>query len=433
MKNFWSRQFLVLAMVASSFSLALPAVAADERWAPLVGVDKCANLGELKVCAADARSLQAVLEQAGYQGQVKVLADDGPDLSQWPTQSNLERAIENLAKTADAGDTILLFFSGHGLTRNGEGYLVPSDGDQKRGLALAWVKDQLRASKAREKILILDACHAGTAKGVTGIVPDATASKDLVMLLSCDRDQVSWPDEAGGHSVFTAALIAGLAGQAVVGPDRRVTAAALHRYVQGRVKQWVFTNGRESQTPLLVADATGDVVLAELAMANPAAVTRNVTPLTTATATSNVTPPPTNGKPGDLWTNRIGMKLAYLPAGEFVMGSAANEEHPVGAETPHPVKISNPFLIGVTEVTQEQWKAIMGNCPSKFKGRDDLPVENVSWHEAVEFCKKLSANSGLAYRLPTEAEWEYACRAGTTGPYAGTCYEKCKFNAIFIK
>ena len=119
MKNFWSRQFLVLAMVASSFSLALPAVAADERWALLVGVDKCANLGELKVCAADARSLQAVLEQAGYQGQVKVLADDGPDLSQWPTQSNLERAIENLAKTADAGDTILLFFSGHGLTRNG--------------------------------------------------------------------------------------------------------------------------------------------------------------------------------------------------------------------------------------------------------------------------------------------------------------------------
>jgi formylglycine-generating enzyme required for sulfatase activity len=72
--------------------------------------------------------------------------------------------------------------------------------------------------------------------------------------------------------------------------------------------------------------------------------------------------------------------------------------------------------MGVTEVTQAQWKAIMRHNPSKFKG-DDLPVENVTWNGAVEFCKRLSHISGKRYRLPTEAEWEYACRAGSQTRY----------------
>ncbi len=109
--------------------------------------------------------------------------------------------------------------------------------------------------------------------------------------------------------------------------------------------------------------------------------------------------------------NSIGMEFVKIPAGSFMMGD--NSEKPI-----HKVTISRDFYMGKTEVTQAQWKALMGNNPSHFKG-DNLPVETVSWDDAQEFIKKLNAKGEGTYRLPTESEWEYAARAGTTGDYAG--------------
>jgi formylglycine-generating enzyme required for sulfatase activity len=108
------------------------------------------------------------------------------------------------------------------------------------------------------------------------------------------------------------------------------------------------------------------------------------------------------------------MKLVYIPPGEFMMGSPDSEKDRFSREGPqHRVRITKGFYMTVTEVTQAQWKAVMGNNPSNFKD-DDLPVAQVSWDYAVEFCSRLSQKEGKGYRLPTEAEWEYACRAGTT-------------------
>ena len=122
---------------------------------------------------------------------------------------------------------------------------------------------------------------------------------------------------------------------------------------------------------------------------------------------------------GEVITNSIGMKLAYIPAGDFNMGSPPKEKGRQDDELLHKVEITRPFRIGTTEVTQAQWRTVMGSNPSNFTG-DDLPVEKVSWKNAVAFCKKLSETEGKTYRLPTEAEWEYACRAGVSGPFAGT-------------
>ncbi len=132
-------------------------------------------------------------------------------------------------------------------------------------------------------------------------------------------------------------------------------------------------------------------------------------------ATEQTTPQVAQDKHrGDLITNTINMKLAYIPAGEFVMGSPSNEANRNSDEGPqHRVKISREFYMGICEVTQAQYKAVIGSNPSNFKG-DNLPVEGVSWNDAVDFCKKLSQKEGKTYRLPTEAEWEYACRAGST-------------------
>lgn len=121
-------------------------------------------------------------------------------------------------------------------------------------------------------------------------------------------------------------------------------------------------------------------------------------------------------KLGDTWTNSIGMKFTYIPAGEFVMGSPPDQAGRYQGENRHRVRLTKPFLLGVTEVTQAQWQAVMGGNPSYFKG-DAHPVEQVSWHDTVSFCEILSNREGRRYRLPTEAEWEYACRAGTTTAY----------------
>ena len=118
----------------------------------------------------------------------------------------------------------------------------------------------------------------------------------------------------------------------------------------------------------------------------------------------------------EIVTNSVGIKLAYIPPGKFTMGSPETEPGRVANETQRNVKIEQGFRIGVTEVTQKQWQLIMGTNPAFFQG-DDLPIEQVTWHEAVEFCQRLSEKEKKRYRLPTEAEWEYACRAGTATVY----------------
>jgi formylglycine-generating enzyme required for sulfatase activity len=108
----------------------------------------------------------------------------------------------------------------------------------------------------------------------------------------------------------------------------------------------------------------------------------------------------------------IEMKFAWVPPGAFLMGGdQTDEEKPV-----HRVTISKGFFMGTYPVTQAQWQAVMGFNLSHFRG-DDRPVETVSWEDCQEFCQKLRHLTGKPTRLPTEAEWEYACRAGTTSDY----------------
>jgi formylglycine-generating enzyme required for sulfatase activity len=123
------------------------------------------------------------------------------------------------------------------------------------------------------------------------------------------------------------------------------------------------------------------------------------------------------------------MKLVLIPKGTFMMGSPETEQGRKENETQHEVTISKDYYLGVTEVTQAQYEKVIGKNPSYYQGaivgneNADLPVEQVSWDDAVEFCKKLSElpeekKAGRVYRLPTEAQWEYACRAGSKKAYS---------------
>ena len=115
--------------------------------------------------------------------------------------------------------------------------------------------------------------------------------------------------------------------------------------------------------------------------------------------------------------NGVSLDLILIPSGKFTMGSPTTEVGRKNDETQHEVTLTKPFYIGKYEVTQEQWQAVMGNNPSEMKGKK-FPVNNVSWNDCQDFIKKLNAKMDGAYRLPTEAEWEYACRAGTTTAYS---------------
>ncbi|HEX8846972.1 MAG TPA: formylglycine-generating enzyme family protein [Pyrinomonadaceae bacterium] len=132
----------------------------------------------------------------------------------------------------------------------------------------------------------------------------------------------------------------------------------------------------------------------------------------------------------------MGMEFAYIPAGTFMMGSsdaevqaayenlrlystAAKLEWFIPEKPKHQVMIREGFYMGRYEVTQAQWQKVMGDNPSNFKACNQCPVENISWNETQEFIRRMNARGdGYKYRLPTEAEWEYACRAGTTTAFA---------------
>ena len=141
----------------------------------------------------------------------------------------------------------------------------------------------------------------------------------------------------------------------------------------------------------------------------PAAVIASVSKPISAAAASTL--PETIGA-------AFGINLKLIPAGTFMMGDADGGSN----EQPRRVTLTRPFYLGVHEVTNTQWKQVMASVPFGWK-EDASPVVQVSWEDAVEFCRKLSAlpeerKAGRVYRLPTEAEWEYACRAGTTTKYS---------------
>ena len=149
---------------------------------------------------------------------------------------------------------------------------------------------------------------------------------------------------------------------------------------------------------------------------------------------------PTAGKVGSAQKESLGkeavidlgkgikLEMVLIPAGKFKMGSPVSEKGrfdpaskmdvKVGDETQHEVTLTKPYYIGKFEVTQEQWEAVMGDNPSSKTKGAKLPVTDVSWNDCQEFIKKLNASTKANYRLPSEAEWEYACRAGTITAYS---------------
>lgn len=199
-----------------------------------------------------------------------------------------------------------------------------------------------------------------------------------------------------------------------------------------------------NEIPLLVNALAADIVnppetrriLAESALASPSPqrpvmIEEKKETISAASSLTQITPlkstPTDTKKPEPVITNSQGMTFVLIPAGSFLMGSAKGEKNMNKDETPqHQVTISHPFYMQTTEVTQRQWKEIIGSNPSHFLSCGDrCPVEQVSWQEVQTFIQKLNQKEKTdAYRLPTEAEWEYAARSGAAQElWSGTSEE----------
>jgi len=130
------------------------------------------------------------------------------------------------------------------------------------------------------------------------------------------------------------------------------------------------------------------------------------------------------------FSNSLGMEFALIPAGTFTMGSPKDEKGRGTSEARHKITISRPFYIQITEVTVGQWEKIMGRRLLNFRKTDDLPIVKVSWHDAIKYINRMNARGEGTYRLPTDAEWEYAARAKTTTTYSWGAKIDCT-NAMY--
>jgi len=268
--------FVFLGALGVLCGIAVPAHA--DGIALVIGIDEYENLGKLKVCGNDARAMAAALVAGGrFRRERVILMTDGEeDASLRPTLARMRHRIELMCDLASTEDTLVLFFSGHGTTvtvkegekEKEEGYLIPLDGDRPKGdpddanraVPMAWIRERLQGSGAQRKLLILDACHADSGdKGVGGVAP-ALASTAIV-LLSCDRDQVSYPHETEEQSVFTRFLLDGLGGPADRDGNGEVSVEELFAYVKTKMVDWCLRTGKK-QTPTLDDDGKTGLILA---------------------------------------------------------------------------------------------------------------------------------------------------------------------------
>jgi hypothetical protein len=209
--------------------------------------------------------------RGGYQGQyVKLLTDsDG----QSPHRANILRTIKQMARVADPQDSILFYFSGHGLAQEGQAYLVPREGSADDALdscvSIAWIRDQIEQSKANSKLLIIDACHSGLEMGkpATGRMTAEfetmlknVSEAGIAVLSSCKANETSLEDADLAHGVFSYYLTEGLTGLADSDGDYDISIFEAYEYVSKNVKEWTIKH-LEPQTPTLFAKVAGEITL----------------------------------------------------------------------------------------------------------------------------------------------------------------------------
>ncbi|MCH8047388.1 MAG: SUMF1/EgtB/PvdO family nonheme iron enzyme [Planctomycetes bacterium] len=391
----------------------------------LIGVNDYTRLKDLKYCEADVTALRDRLVAMGFRRDaIKCLTTGDRDPARRPSYRNITEHLDALFSGLKEDAVLVIALSGHGGSfewKDASGkvqkasFYCPQDArlhDPLRTMiSTKDIFDRLEKCPARFKLLLVDACRDAhfapdgartaidEAKSMAAFAKSlsdpSTLPKGTLAMISCASGEQSYEDPKLGHGIFMYYVLQGLAGKADVtyrgDRNKIVSYRELADYVYRKTSDHAWAKHTRRQTPKFYAKwEQRDFDLVEVQETGP---------------------------PKD-FTNRIAMKFKLIPAGEFMMGSPESEKFRYDDEGPvHRVKLTKPFYLGVHEVTQGEFEKVMGTSPWKGKNfvkeGSDYPASYISWDDAVEFCKKLSAKEGRTYRLPTEAEWEYACRAGS--------------------
>jgi formylglycine-generating enzyme required for sulfatase activity len=411
----------------------------------------------LKYAEADVQDLADLLKASGYDVDLLV--------GRQATQQAIDKKLKLITEKGESDGAVLVALAGHGVQfeKDEDAYYCPYDTKireavrdgmkvlDRNGLPileptpescvpLTDIVDLFRLAPAGTRILLADCCRndptTGRGRGVGSGIERNRLPPNTAVLLSCSKDQRAFEDDRWKHGAFFYHVLEGLRSNkknAFALTDyllEAVPAAVAALRDAPRQDPYALLNGRRLDFGIRLSVAIAPFTATEARLYQQRAAEDLGQPV--------------------LITNSIGMKLKLIPAGEFLMGSPGYEESRDDDEGPqHRVRITKAFYLGTTEVTKGQFAAFVrdtgyrteaerdgkggggynaakhefGRDPkyswryTGFPYEDDHPVVNVTWNDAVAFCEWLSRKEGRTYRLPTEAEWEYACRAGTTTAY----------------
>ena len=328
------------------------------------------------------------------------------------SQVDMKREIDSFGGAIRGGGVSLFYYAGHGVQVDGRNYLIPVGANIKserdveyEAVRVGRVLGKMADAENRINIVILDACRDNPFERSFRTPQNGLAYMDAprgtVIAYATAPGKTAY-DGDGEHGIYTEALL-----KALKMPG--LTLEKVFKTVRSRVYSAAKTMGFE-QIPWEATSMMGDFYFI--------APSQQAAPVVPSVAEESKAP-----KPGDVWVEPVtGMEFVWVPGGCYEMGCGSwdtfkgdNKENLCyTSELPlHEVCVDGVW-IGKYEVTQGQWEKVMGGNPSYFKRGDNYPVEKVSWNDAKDFIYKLNSRSrgGYEFRLPSEAEWEYACRSG---------------------
>ncbi len=384
----------------------------------LVGINdyKKPFFNDLKYAENDVKAIGVELRKLGF--EVTVLT------GQRATREAIDATVRRLVRPLGDEDLALVMLSGHGQELEvrpkvpDQFYCPVNAVSEQPGtlFSLSELTDRILAPNVGRSLVLVDACRDRRVKedkGARGIQGRTVSLPEgIAVFFSCRSGQQSFEKDAIGHGLFTYCLLDGLRGAAARPGEREISWFDLVAHVNYRMSRQEIRDllRGEEQDPLS-SGAVPRIILGELSAGFEGT------------------------EAGDLWSeNSLKMAFRWCPAGAFLMGSPEDERLRGSGELQHRVGLTRGFWLGQYEVTQSEYESVMGTNPSYFssssKGSSQVadqdtsvfPVESVSWEDAVAFCRKLTEQDrrtgtlplGWEYRLPTEAQWEYACRAGTS-------------------
>ena len=437
----------------------------EQRVALVIG-NSAYKQGPLRNPVNDARDMAARLRSLGF----TVIERSNLGIKQ------IGSTLREFRAKLTPGSVALVFYAGHGVQIKGENYLPAVDAEisgeedvPNQSLAVRQIMDVLGDAKTRLNLVFLDACrdnpYARTFRTASrGLSKENAPSGTLISFAT--RPGSLAADGVGKNGLYTGALLLAMNDanrpieqilKTVVTSVKAGSKNQQEPWMEGSIEgEFCFgdcTRVVQSVVPEMSAAQREDAFWADakaagnrdafeaylesypkgryvsLARANIARLSKDVQIVSAPPVVAPVIAPPVTKPviaspvrlPGAAFKDCDDCpEMVAVPAGSFLMGSKADpfaSSPPSADEMPQHAVSIKAFSLGKFEVTQEQWYALMGNLPSNFKGRT-LPVEQVSWDDAQAFVKKLSEKTGKQYRLPSEAEWEYAARAGSQTAYS---------------